>query len=1576
MKKIIFSLALTLLCFNVFSQFPGDNDPTFNPTDIGFNNGAGPAGGIFATALQTDGKIIVGGYFATYNGFNKGCIARLEANGVLDMSFTALTGTNTGIQTIVIQADDKIVIGGNNPFSNPSSFKGVSRLNTDGSTDGTFINGVLNNGGTMYAMAIQPDGKIMAGGYFSTYNGVSKNNILRLNTDGSTDTTFSSGTGVDNAVNAVLIQADGKILIGGSFVTYNGITVNSIVRLNADGTIDTSFNSGNGFNSAVTNMALQPDGKILISGWFTDYNGSTVNNFVRLNADGSLDSSFAPIVNSIESISVQQDGKIIIGGNFIGVNGFSRNRLTRLNANGTMDASFNIGSGADQTVYSTLIQPDGKIIIAGNLTTYNALIRNKITRLDLGGTLDPAFTGVTGTNNTVKKIVIQSSGNVLFGGKFTSINGVNKNYLGRFNPNGSFVSGYPSGVGPNGEVNTMSIQLSTDESVILGGNFYMLDNIAGNWLNGLVSTTPNFGNQISGWLGSSGTGNYVCASAVQTSGNIIFGGKFSNYNGNATGNIAMAYYSGDIETTFTGNASANDTVKAIAVQGTKIIVGGNFTSFSGSPKNRITRLNTNGTADATFTVGLGANNPVEAILVQPDGKILVGGSFTSYNGFSKKGIVRLNTDGTLDTTFLTGTGANNAVKAIAIQADGKILIGGNFTNYNGVSRNRLARLNADGTLDTAFIVGAGANGVINTIAIASNGRVLIGGDFTSYNGAGRNRIAQVYTCPTPSITNTTPASALSICNGATTKLTASSLGTINWYSSSTGTVVLSVGGTYITPPLSTGSYTYYAEAASCSTVSARIPVVVSVNALSAPVITVNSGSVCPSSSFVMTPTGGTTYTYSSGTATVTPQSTSYYYITGKGSNGCTSVVTSTVTVYPRPLITVNSGSVCSGSTFTIVPGGASTYTFSGGSAIVSPTVSSTYSVTGTSTLGCVSASAAISNVIVGAIPALTVNSGTICSGNSFTINATGAAGYIYPGGSPVVTPTTDSLFSVIGTNYNGCSSARTASVYVTSTPSITVNSGTICAGNSFTIIPGGAATYSYSGGSATVSPATTTSYTVTGITNGCTDTGISLVTVNASPSLTLSAPVLSGCEGASFSISANTTPGSVTYLWNNSAVTQSISVSPTINTVYTATVTDNANGCYTVDSTLITVYPVPVLTVAGTGSICIGSGTGIGVTGALTYVWSNGFTTANIAVNPTVTTTYTVTGTNQYGCISTETLSVFVDNTCADVWPGDANSDGTADNLDVLELGLHYTQTGAPRAGVSNSWQPYFANNWTGTITNGKNVSHSDCNGDGTINDNDTLAIYNNYGLTHAFKPAQTNTVNPQLSIVPDQSMVVKGTWGSASIYLGDATDVMNNINGIAFTVDFDHTLIEPNSIYIEYQNSFLDASQNLYFRKLDFSNDKIYTATTHTISNNVSGYGKIATLHYQVLSGLTTDQVLNIGLSQANQSDASGIITPVTTGTGTLMAIGASVGMQENAMGEPVFINPNPAHDVLKVSFIKLLPNTRIELYNSIGALVFAEQATEKTHTIPTAGLSNGLYFIKVVENNKVVIVRKIVKQ
>ncbi len=357
-----------------------------------------------------------------------------------------------------------------------------------------------------------------------------------------------------------------KILSVGNFTSYNGNTINRIVSLNSDSTIDSNFNVGTGFNGAVNSIAIQSDGKILAAGIFTSYNDTSRVRIARLNTDGTLDSSFTTgtgFSSTVNAIAVQSDGKIVCGGAFANYNGTRYPRITRINTDGTLDSSFNIGTGLgagfNNVVNAVTVQSDDKIVCGGNFTVYSSTTNIRIARLNTDGTIDSSFSTGSGFNLAMNAVTVQSDG--------------------------------------------------------------------------------------------------------------------------------------------------------------KILCGGSFTSYNGTGVSRIARLNTNGIIDSSFTIGTGFNSTVIAIAVQSDGKILCGGSFTSYNGTTRNYIARLNTDGTLDSSFTTGTGFNSTVSAIAIQADGKIVCGGGFTTYNGTSSNYIARLNTDGILDTSFNIGTGFNSTVNALAI-------------------------------------------------------------------------------------------------------------------------------------------------------------------------------------------------------------------------------------------------------------------------------------------------------------------------------------------------------------------------------------------------------------------------------------------------------------------------------------------------------------------------------------------------------------------------------------------------------------------------------------------------------------------------------------------------------------------------------------------------------------------------------------------------------------------------------------------------------------------------------------------
>ena len=234
-----------------------------------------------------------------------------------------------------------------------------------------------NANGSVSSTALQSNGKIIIGGSFNSLDGVTTGRLARLNSDGTLDTGFNPNA--SSTVRTIVLQPDGKILVGGAFATMGGVTVNRIARLNSDGTLDASFVNPNA-DSTVNSIALQPDGKIIIGGFFAVVGGVIRSQIARLNSDGSLDTSFDPnAIGIVYSIVPQPDGKIIIGGSFDTIGGVTRNRIARLNSDGTLDTSFNPNANWD--VSAIAVQPDGKIVIAGEFTTIAGVEKAGVVRL-------------------------------------------------------------------------------------------------------------------------------------------------------------------------------------------------------------------------------------------------------------------------------------------------------------------------------------------------------------------------------------------------------------------------------------------------------------------------------------------------------------------------------------------------------------------------------------------------------------------------------------------------------------------------------------------------------------------------------------------------------------------------------------------------------------------------------------------------------------------------------------------------------------------------------------------------------------------------------------------------------------------------------------------------------------------------------------------------------------------------------------------------------------------------------------------------------------------------------------------
>ena len=668
--------------------------------------------------------------------------------------------------------------------------------------------------GEVFAVQVQPDGKVLVGGNFTSLNDrAAPAYLLRLNADGTLDTGFSPGqNGLNGKVYSLVLQPDGKVVVGGEFTAPRS----RVLRVNADGSLDPAFNPGGaGANDFVRILALQPDGKVLVGGLFTTYNGSAVapRYLMRVNPDGSLETTLTATAAAVDglaytwstgatgpTLTVSQPGNYVVKVT-TAQQGIGYSTVVRVSAppatavrltppgplalpaggSATLTATatqpgFDVGgSGFNNDVQAVLVQPDGKVLVGGLFTTYNgnANAPDYLVRLLPDGTLDPTFnpggTGASGGGGPVSggvyALALQPDGKVLVGGRFDAYNGDNNapNFLLRVNANGTLDTGFNYGpttgfvhprVDNNGVVYALALQ--PDGKVLAGGRFEVFNgsscphHVARVNADGSLDINFNF-NGSGIWddaYNSDGLGR-VEALLLLPNGKIMVGGVFSHYDDDyqAPNSLLRLYPEGDIDRQFNynqqnssggydgsgfggqydGAAGKKGGVYALALQPDgKVLVGGAFNSWLISQTqtqpfsnvNNLMRLNTDNTVDGTFNTQLhstGTNAGAFALALQPDGRVLVGGAFTSYNGTARNYLMRIEANGTLnhaDFNFLGGP--DSFVRALALQPDGKVLVGGLFTKFNGSSvSSRLIRLQPDGTLNNADAPLAGATVVFN-----------------------------------------------------------------------------------------------------------------------------------------------------------------------------------------------------------------------------------------------------------------------------------------------------------------------------------------------------------------------------------------------------------------------------------------------------------------------------------------------------------------------------------------------------------------------------------------------------------------------------------------------------------------------------------------------------------------------------------------------------------------------------------------------------------------------------------------------------------------------------------------------
>ena len=551
---------------------------------------------------------------------------------------------------------------------------------------------------------------------------------------------------------------------------------------------------------------------------------------------------------------------------------------------------------------------------------------------------------------------------------------------------------------------------------------------------------------------------------------------------------------------------------------------------------------------------------------------------------------------------------------------------------------------------------------------------------TTASGCSNTRTVTVTVLPAVAVTAT--AAPAVICAGQNSILTATGATTYSWFPANG---LSATSGTSVTAnPAVTTTYNVTGTTGGCS---ATAQVIVQVNPL--PVISLTSAApgVCTGLSTTITATGAATYSWSPATGlgattgaivTTSPTATITYTVTGTGANGCSSTATIAIQVSPVPVVTavpaVNT--VCAGSGAALTASGAATYSWSplpglsspvGANVTASPLATTTYTVTGSNS-GCSATATVIVNVTPLPVVAATATPASICAGATSALSASGAATYVWSPATSLSSTTGQTVNATLATagtytytvsgTANSCSKTATVTVIVKPLPVVTVTPAapSVCAGSGTVLTAAGATTYSWSPGAGlsatagaivTATPALTTTYTITGTTNGCTSEATVIVTVKPVPVISATAASPAICAGGSSAVSAS---GATTYSWSpaqglNVTAGANVIATPALTTTYT--VTGTTNGCSGTATVVIQVNPAPVLAVTAATSICAGSSATLTVSGAATYSWSpaNGLsatTGASVTASPLTTITYTVTGTGANTCTSQATVIVTV----------------------------------------------------------------------------------------------------------------------------------------------------------------------------------------------------------------------------------------------------------------------------------------------------------------------------------------------
>ena len=730
------------------------------------------SGQVTALLAEPDGRYYVAGTFSSVDGTPRRGLARFLANGELDLSFVVEVGGGYSegspgtIEALARTSAGQLVIAGSFQYVNGHYANRIARLNTDGSLDHDYRPGDALAGSRIRALALQPDGKLVAGGSFY-YNDATKHNLARFTVEGELDAAFTAaiGAGASDTVRTLALSSSGQIYVGGHASAFNGVAVSHLFRLGADGTLDNGTFAPE-FNDPVLSVVTLPGDQVAVGGAFTDFAGSDKDYLVVLNPDGSHDLTFdtqsGPGPNDlVRTLALHGTDRLLVGGDFTRYHDAEAGKLMRLLASGELDEDFAVVADDDEgfrvggdfsvEVSSLAALPSGDVLVGGFFSSYAETPVANVARLNDDATLDAAQIARLGrAEGQVNAVVPAPGGKWLVAGDFDLVSGRPARGIVRLEADGSVDETFLTARGAiNPRYHALAVQ--GDGKILVGGQFFQFDaDTEPANISGLVRLNED-GTRDETFAPESGFGGTVYAVAVQADGRILVGGNFTIFDGVSVPYLVRLFANGALDPSFAVGMGPSGWVRTLAVQPDgRILVGGEFPVFDSASVNNMVRLEPNGARDVTFGAGGVNGYAVNTLLLQPDGRILVGGDFYLADGVSRSSLARFNADGTLDVSFVppvlnAGTVGNSGrIHSLALQANGWIVVAGDFEYVGGGWKPDVLRLTPTGVVDPTFDMPIDrSRGRPTAVAVQPDGRLLLAGDRLALNGIERNGLLQV-----------------------------------------------------------------------------------------------------------------------------------------------------------------------------------------------------------------------------------------------------------------------------------------------------------------------------------------------------------------------------------------------------------------------------------------------------------------------------------------------------------------------------------------------------------------------------------------------------------------------------------------------------------------------------------------------------------------------------------------------------------------------------------------------------------------------------------------------------------------